>query len=98
VQSALQRKQNLLDFRLQDIADAKRALGMDSEHARKLDGWRETERALNAEKTASESGGSSGASSLACPSGARPTGDGRNKLNCDDLSSFVRARSSDVSQ
>jgi len=89
VQSALARKQSLLDFRMQDIADAKRTLGMDSEHARKLDGllegWRETERALTAEKTAAASGGTTAATNLACPSGARPTGSGRNELNCDDL-------------
>src|SRR6185312_14102881 len=35
VQGALKRKRSLLDFRLQDVNDAKRALGMDSEHARK---------------------------------------------------------------
>jgi len=89
VQSALARRKSLLDFRLQDVADAKRTLGMDSEHARKLDGllegWRETERALTAEQGAAASGGTTAASSLACPSGAKPTGSGRNELNCDDL-------------
>jgi hypothetical protein len=89
VQSALARRKSLLDFRLQDVADAKRTLGMDSEHARKLDGllegWRETERALTAEQGAAASGGTTAASSLACPSGAKPIGSGRNELNCDDL-------------
>jgi hypothetical protein len=89
VQSALARRKSLLDFRLQDVADAKRTLGMDSEHARKLDGllegWRETERALTAEQGAAASGGTTAASSLACPSGAKPTGSGRNELNCDEL-------------
>jgi hypothetical protein len=91
VQGALQRKQSLLDFRLADIAAAKRMLGMDSEHARKLDGllegWRETERAITAERTAGQSGSASPGGSLACPSGARPTGNGRNELNCDKLTS-----------
>ncbi|HET8940334.1 MAG TPA: DUF1552 domain-containing protein [Polyangiales bacterium] len=91
VQKALQRRQSLLDFRLQDIADAKRMLGMDSEHARKLDGlldgWRETEKALNAEKTAAAGGAASPGAQLACPSGAKPTGNGRNQLNCDELTS-----------
>jgi hypothetical protein len=92
VQGALQRKQSLLDFRLQEIADAKRQLGMDSEHARKLDGlldgWRETERALSAQRAAGQSGGVSSSGPVGgCPSDAKPTGNGRNELNCDKLSS-----------
>ena len=38
LRAALERKKSLIDFRLDDIADAKRVLGMDSEHAQKLDG------------------------------------------------------------
>jgi Protein of unknown function (DUF1552) len=87
--AALRRKQSLLDFRLQDIADAKRVLGMDSEHARKLDGlvdgWREVERSVQAELSALETGNGP-APSRACPSDARPTGKGQNQLNCDQLS------------
>ena len=49
----------VLDFRLQDIAAAKSALGMDTEHARKLDGlvdgWREVERSVQAELAAARS-------------------------------------------
>jgi hypothetical protein len=90
-QGALARKQSLLDFRLQDIADAKRTLGMDSEHARKLDGllegWRETERALTAERDAAASGTASTGMAAACPTSAKPSGNGRNQLNCDELSS-----------
>ncbi|NJL26026.1 MAG: DUF1552 domain-containing protein [Calothrix sp. SM1_5_4] len=45
--AALRRKKSVLDFKLADINDAKRAFGMDSEHSRKLDGllqgWSETE-------------------------------------------------------
>jgi Protein of unknown function (DUF1552) len=91
--AALRRKQSLLDFRLQDIADAKRVLGMDSEHARKLDGlvegWREVERSVKAETAALSAGAgssSSATSSRSCPQGARPSGKGENQLNCDLLS------------
>jgi len=38
LRAALERKKSLIDFRLADIAEAKRALGMDSVHAQKLDG------------------------------------------------------------
>lgn len=87
-QAALARKQSLLDFRIADIAAAKNALGMDSEHAHKLDGlldsWREVEKA-NAAELAALKNGSTG-SSMACPTSARPTGNGQNKNNLDDLS------------
>lgn len=86
--AALARKQSLLDFHLADIAAAKTALGMDSEHAHKLDGlldgWREVEKA-NAAELAALNGASAG-STMACPAGARPTGNGQNKNNLDDLS------------
>ena len=56
LRAALTRKKSLIDFRLADIADAKRVLGMDSAHAHKLDGlvdgWREVESATNAELAA----------------------------------------------
>jgi len=88
LKAALQRKKSLLDFRLQDIADAKRALGMDSEHAHKLDGlvdgWREVEKAVTAELNAGGTAPVAGTAS--CPTGARPTGKGQNKQSCDDLS------------
>ena len=87
MRAALSRKQSLVDFRLQDIADAKRVLGMDSEHARKLDGmieqWHSVESTVKAELTALDSGTSGSAG--ACPSGVRPTGDGNDELNCDKL-------------
>jgi len=86
LQAALRRKQSLLDFRLQDIADAKRVFGMDSEHASKLDGlvdgWREVEKGLNAQLAA---GGAPVVGGGACPTGLRPTGTGENQLNCDKL-------------
>jgi hypothetical protein len=87
LQAALQRKQSLLDFRLQDIADAKRVLGMDSEHAHKLDGlvdgWREVEKTVTAQMGV---GGAPVTGTASCPSSARPTGKGNDKQSCDDLS------------
>jgi len=93
MRAALARKKSLIDFRLADIAEAKTVLGMDSAHAHQLDGlvdgWREVEKANNAEIAgldAGAAGGSGGSSTAACPTGARPTGNGTKKLNCDDLS------------
>jgi hypothetical protein len=87
LQAALRRKQSLIDFRLQDIADAKRALGMDPEHSSKLDGlvdgWREVEKGLTAQLSG---GGAPVMGGATCPSGARPTGSGQNQSNCDNLS------------
>ena len=92
LRAALTRKKSLIDFRLADIAEAKRVLGMDSAHAHQLDGlvdgWREVEKANNAEITAlgtPTTGGTTGPVA-ACPKGTRPTGNGTKKLNCDDLS------------
>ena len=92
VRAALTRKKSLIDFRLADIAEAKRVLGMDSAHAHKLDGlvdgWREVEKATNAELTAlgtTPTGGTTGPAA-ACPKGTRPTGNGTKKQNCDELS------------
>lgn len=87
LKAALLRKKSLLDLRLADLDDAKRALGVDSEHAQKLDGlvagWREVEKANTAELAAVESGA---AGSMACPTTARPNGNGEDENNCDDLS------------
>lgn len=88
LQATLRRKQSVIDFHLEDIEDAKRALGMDTEHAHKLDGliegWREVEQLTQAELDAAVNGTPTG--STACPTLQRPTGNGQNKLNCDDLS------------
>jgi hypothetical protein len=85
--AALERKQSVLDFRSADIAAAKSALGMDSEHAHRLDGlldgWREVEKANAAELSKAKSGGGT---SQACPVGGKPTGNGQSKNNLDDLS------------
>jgi hypothetical protein len=89
LRAVLNRRKSMLDFRTQDIADAKRALGMDSEHTAKfdglLDGWREIEKTTNAELAALDTGNTTGAAGV-CPSSTRPTGDGQNKNNLDDLS------------
>jgi hypothetical protein len=88
LRAALERKKSLIDFRLADIADAKRTLGMDSVHAQKLDGlvdgWREVENATNAE-LAGLTSGATGTGSTACPTATRPTGNAQNKNNCDQL-------------
>jgi hypothetical protein len=90
LRAALERKKSLLDFRLADIADAKRALGMDSVHAQKLDGlvdgWREVEKATNAELSALGAGTTGGGATMACPTSTKPTGNAQNKNNCDQLS------------
>jgi len=87
LRAALERKQSLIDFRLEDIADAKRVLGMDAEHTQKLDGlvdgWREVEKGVMAELTALANGQQGG--TQACPTGARPTGNGEDEQSCDDL-------------
>lgn len=88
LRAALARKKSLVDFRLADIADAKRALGMDSVHAQKLDGmvdgWRAVEAATNAQ-LAGLGSGASGAATMKCPTSTRPTGNAQNKNNCDQL-------------
>ncbi len=90
VRAALTRKKSLIDFRLADIAEAKRVLGMDSAHAHQLDGlidgWREVEKANNAELAGLDTAPPTGTgATAACPTGTRPTGNGTKKLNCDDL-------------
>ena len=86
LRAALERKKSLIDFRLADIAAAKTAFGMDSVHAHKLDGmvdgWREVEKAVNAELA----GLGPGTGTKPCPTATtRPTGTGQNKNNCDQL-------------
>ena len=88
--AALYRKKSLVDFRLADIAEAKRTLGMDSEHARKLDGlvagWRDVESATQSQIDALGSGVPPG-SVPQCPAGStRPGGNGEGMNDCDDLS------------
>jgi hypothetical protein len=88
VLAALNRKKSLIDFRLDDIAAAKRTLGMDAEHSQKLDGlvdgWREVERANDAQIAALGNGAVKPGAG-ACPTNPRPTGNGANKSNLDDI-------------
>jgi hypothetical protein len=87
LRAALLHQRSLLDFHIEEIASAKRELGMDSEHSHKLDGlldgWRELEKTNQAELAALDGGATS---SKACPTGARPTGNGQSKNSLDDLS------------
>ena len=90
LKAALARRQSLIDFRLADIADAKRVLSMDAEHAQKLDGlvngWREVEKATKAQVASLDGGAAPAGGSGKCPTLVRPTGNGTKKLNCDQLS------------
>lgn len=88
MQATLQRRKSLLDFRLQEIQDAKRQLGLDSEHAQKLDGllegWRSVERSVAGQMDAAAGGAAR--STQSCPTGDRPSGRANNILDCDRLS------------
>jgi hypothetical protein len=92
LESALVRRQSVVDFILGDIKDAKRRFGMDTEHARKLDGmlesWSQTERSarLAAAPTVGPAADAPAMKANACPNLARPTGNGANKHNLDQLS------------
>jgi hypothetical protein len=94
LKAALARKKSLVDFRLADIADAKRVLGMDSLHSQKLDGlvdgWREVEKLTNAE-IAGAGTPAGGTGNTQCPTSTKPTGSGQNKNNCDQLSPVADA-------
>jgi hypothetical protein len=88
--AALDRKQSVLDFRLRDIDDAKRALGVDAEHSRKIDGllegWYQVESTLAAQRLAAQNGAPVGGVT-ACPtSNATYNGNGEGEADCDDLS------------
>jgi hypothetical protein len=88
----LTRKKSLLDLKMADINEAKRAYGLDSEHSRKLDGllegWRETEKLVSAQLAAAQASGgtSAGGAGVACPTMVKPTGNGANKMSLDQLS------------
>jgi len=86
--AALARRASVVDFILADVKDAKLRYGMDSEHARKLDGlvesWSQSEKA--ARQTASAAQGGTATAAKACPALARPSGKGANKFSLDQLS------------
>jgi Protein of unknown function (DUF1552) len=86
--TALARRAAVVDFMLADVKDAKRRFGMDSEHARKLDGllenWSQTE--AQARQRAAHTLVKASGKPLNCRLGARPDGRGANKQNLDTLS------------
>ncbi len=86
--AALSRRAAVVDFILADIKDAKRRFGMDTEHARKLDGllenWSQSEQ--SARTTAATSQPSSKGRAAQCVASSRPDGKGANKQNLDQLS------------
>jgi len=85
---ALIRKKSLVDFKLNEINDAKRIFGMDSEHSRKLDSlvshWRESE--ILMQQQIENIGSTATPATRACPVATNPDGNGANVLNCDQLS------------
>lgn len=87
--AALARRASVVDFILADIKDAKRRFGMDTEHARKLDGmldsWRQSEKSVRQQASATTAPAASG-KVAACPKLARPSGNGANKQSLDQLS------------
>ena len=87
--AALTRRASVVDFILADIKDAKRRFGMDTEHARKLDGllesWSQSEQ--SARRTTEVPKASAKSNAAACVASSRPDGKGANKHNLDQLSS-----------
>jgi hypothetical protein len=85
---ALARRASVVDFILSDIKDAKRRFGMDSEHARKLDGllesWSQSEAVARKPVLAAQVAGSR--KTRQCAVASRPNGKGANKHNLDHLS------------
>lgn len=85
--AALGRRASVLDFILADIKDAKLRFGMDSEHARKLDGLMETwSQSEKTARKATDQVAAKAQAARACPTLARPDGNGANKQNLDVLS------------
>ena len=86
--AALARRASVVDFILADIKDAKRRFGMDSEHAHKLDGlldgWSQSEKSVRQQAQAGKPGAVQ--NRKPCATAARPTGNGANKFNLDQLS------------
>ncbi len=90
METALERRASVVDFILADVKDAKRRFGMDSEHARKLDGliemWSQSERAVRQAPGAAPAAAVQKAVAAACTPPKRPNGNGANKSNLDTLS------------
>lgn len=89
LREALLRKKSVLDFKLDDLKSAKVSLGLDSEHSRKLDGlvdgWRDIEALNNAQLAALDAGTGTPPTTPTCPAPSRPTGNGANRQNLDQL-------------
>jgi hypothetical protein len=87
--TALARRASVVDFVLSDVKDAKRRFGMDTEHARKLDGllesWSQSEKDVR-QQASRASASPSRVASRSCTSIARPNGNGANKQSLDVLS------------
>lgn len=83
LKAALMRQKSILDLKLTDINDAKKLLGMDSEHAHKFDalveGWKQTEDVVLRQIAALDSAPPTGGSGNSCPTLTKPTGNGANK-------------------
>jgi len=89
--AALARRAAVVDFLVDDIKDTKRRYGMDTEHARKLDGmldaWSESEKAARRQSAVAKAPRATPANAAtACPAMARPNGNGANKQSLDVLS------------
>ena len=86
--AALARRRSVIDLVLADIKDARSRYGLDSEHARKLDGmleaWSQSEAA--AKRPAAMAAVAAAPKGGACRMASRPTGRGANKQSLDDLS------------
>lgn len=91
MEAALTQRSSVVDFMKQDLDDAKRRFGMDSEHARKLDGLVEnlsqSEKTVRkAEKVEAQKVAVTQAAKQQCTIPARMAANGANKKNLDDLS------------
>jgi Protein of unknown function (DUF1552) len=90
--AALARRASVVDFILADIKDAKRQFGMDTEHARKLDGllenWSQSEKSARQMAQGPKINASAKGAIKApqCLASGRPNGVGANMKNLDLLS------------
>jgi hypothetical protein len=87
---ALVRRASVVDFILRDVKDAKLRYGMDTEHARKLDGllenWSQSEKSARQNLGGPLANIKPTRTATQCASGTRPNGMGANKFNLDHLS------------
>ncbi len=90
MEAALTQRSSVVDFMKQDLDDAKRRFGMDSEHARKLDGLVEnlsqSEKTVRKAEKAEVQKAAATPSTKQCAIPARPSANGSGKKNLDDLS------------